>query len=111
MVESPDAERYADALTSNVGSLHLSAVNAVETGIVIEARAGSEGTANLRDLTQRLDVRVESVDSAQVELAVRAWRRFGRGRHPARLNLGDCFAYALTTALGGRLLYKGDGFS
>jgi ribonuclease VapC len=107
----PDANRYADVLTSNAGSLHLSAVNAVEAGIVIEARSGSEGAAKLRDLQARLRLEVEPVDRGQVELAVRAWRRFGKGRHPARLNLGDCFAYALTAAVRGRLLYKGDGFS
>jgi ribonuclease VapC len=111
LLGEPDAERFADALTSNAGSLHFSAANAVETGIVIEARAGSAGAGDLQTLMQKLQVQVEPVDQRQAKLAVRAWRRFGKGRHPARLNLGDCFAYALTAALGGRLLYQGGDFS
>jgi ribonuclease VapC len=56
-------------------------------------------------------MQVEPVTPAQADLALRAWRRFGKGRHPARLNLGDCFSYALASSLGARLLYKGDDFS
>jgi len=59
----------------------------------------------------RARVQVIAVDADQAELARRAWRRFGRGRHPAGLNYGDLFAYALATATGEPLLYRGDDFA
>lgn len=58
-----------------------------------------------------LDVRLAPVDVAETDLAFDAWRRFGKGRHPAKLNLGDCFAYALAVSRGLPLLYKGDDFA
>ncbi len=54
---------------------------------------------------------IEPVTADQAELAVAAWRRFGKGRHAASLNLGDCFSYALAEALGEPLLFKGDDFA
>lgn len=107
----PDAERYLDAMSSAAGDLHLSAATLVESSIVVEARQGAAAAADLRTLITRLAIAVEPLDGPQADLAVRAWRRFGKGRHPAGLNLGDCYAYALTASLGARLLYKGEDFS
>jgi len=107
----PDADRFLDALIDTEEGARLSAANAVEIGIVVEARHGTEGTRDLELLLDRTSVEIMAVDSDQVALAVGAWRRFGKGRHPAALNLGDCFAYALTTVLGEPLLFKGGDFA
>ncbi|PVZ11034.1 type II toxin-antitoxin system VapC family toxin [Actinomycetospora cinnamomea] len=106
----PDAERYAEALT-RPGLRLLSAVNLVEAGIVVEARQGPDAARDLTLLLETTTVTVEPVDDAQARLAVDAWRRFGKGRHPAGLNLGDCFAYALAKAYGDPLLFTGNDFS
>lgn len=111
LLGEPDASRYADALSRNIGDLHMSAVSLVETRIVLESRKGPDAAADLETLIARVSIRVEAVTADQADRAWGAWRRFGKGRHPARLNLGDCFSYALVRALRGNLLYKGDDFS
>lgn len=107
----PDAEQLLDVLLAASGDVVVSAATLVECAIVVEARHGSEGTRDLRLLLERLEVETIALDAQQAEAAVAAWRRFGKGHHPAALNLGDCFAYALTATSGGALLYKGDDFS
>lgn len=111
LLGEPDAARFADALIAHVGDLHISAVTLVEANIVLEARKGPEAAAEMQTLLSRLGLQVQPVDRAQADLALRAWRRFGKGRHPAKLNLADCFSYALTVSLGARLLFKGSDFS
>jgi ribonuclease VapC len=106
----PDAERFVEALT--VPALRLiSAANLVEAGIVVEARQGPDAARDLAYLLEEVAIDVEPVDAAQARLAVDAWRRFGKGRHPAGLNLGDCFAYALARHRGEPLLFKGNDFT
>lgn len=106
----PDAERFVDALT--IPALRLiSAANLVEAGIVVEARQGPDAARDLALLLETIAIAVEPVDAEQARLAVDAWRRFGKGRHPAGLNLGDCFAYALARHRGEPLLFKGNDFA
>ena len=105
-----DAPQFADAMTRSIGDLHISVVTRVEAAIVLEARHGSEATADLQILLGRLSIQEQSVTPAQADLALRAWRRFGKGRHPAKLNFGDCFSYALAASMNARLLFKGDDF-
>lgn len=105
----PDAERYLDAMAA-ADELSVSAASLVEALIVVEAKQGPEASDDLQALLAELEARVEPLDESQVILASRAWRRFGEGRHPAGLNLGDTFAYALATATGRPLLYKGADF-
>ncbi len=88
----------------------VSAANIVEAGIVVEARYGPSGGRELDLLLHRAGVIVAAVDAHQAELARKAWRRFGKGRHPAALNFGDCFSYALATEMGEPLLCVGDDF-
>ncbi len=107
----PDAERYVTALLDSEGAPQLSAANAVETAMVVEARQGAEAARDLQLLIEQARIRILPVDEDQVRLAVEAWRRFGKGRHPAALNFGDCFAYALARSLGDPLLFKGDDFA
>jgi ribonuclease VapC len=107
----PDAERYLEALRRSVGPPSLSAANAVEAMIVVEARQGREASRDLSLLIDVSGITIEPVNADQVPLAVDAWRCFGEGRHLAELNLGDCFAYALARALAMPLLFKGDDFN
>jgi ribonuclease VapC len=88
----------------------ISAANTLETGIVLEARRGEAAGREFDLFLHQAKVDVVSVDAEQVELARLAWRRYGKGRHPAALNFGDCFAYALAKTLGEPLLAKGSNF-
>ncbi len=89
----------------------LSVVNLVEASVVIETRRGPAAARLLDTLVERAGIEVVGVDLEQGELARRAFARYGKGRHAAGLNFGDCFAYALARALGESLLFKGNDFS
>ena len=89
----------------------LSAANLLETAIVIESRLGEAGGRELDLLVHRAGVEIVAVSSDQVEVARDAFRHYGKGRHPAGLNFGDCFAYALSKTSGEPLLFKGEDFS
>jgi ribonuclease VapC len=106
----PEAARLAHALEADPYRL-ISAATWVETSIVIEARYGEPGGRELDLLKTKAELAIQDVDASQAELAREAWRRFGKGRHPAGLNFGDCFSYALARSTGERLLFKGDDFS
>jgi len=107
----PDAEALLGAMRRSAGDLHIGAVTLVEAAIVIEARQGARAVDDLHALLTGLHSQVVAVDEAQARLAHAAWRRFGKGRHPAALNLGDCFAYALAKSTGSALLFKGGDFA
>ena len=102
----PDAERYERAI-AEASSCRISVASFLETSIVLESRAGAVAQHELDIFLERALTALEPVTASHAEAARRAWRRFGKGNHPARLNLGDCFAYALTEATGEALLYKG----
>ena len=89
----------------------ISAASLVETGIVIEARRGLQAGRELDRLLQALDATVIDVDEAQAAVARHAYRTYGKGRHPAGLNFGDCFSYALAMTHAAPLLFVGDDFS
>lgn len=93
------------------GPCAMSAATRVELGIVIEAKKGPAGTLLLEELLARLAIDIVEVDAGLAEDAIVAWRRFGKGRHPAGLNFGDTFAYALAQRLGQPLLFVGTDFS
>ena len=88
----------------------LSAANLLEASIVIESRKGEAGGRELDLLIYRAAIEIVAVDQDQAELARIAWRRFGKGRHPAGLNYGDCFADALARTRQLPLLFQGDDF-
>jgi ribonuclease VapC len=88
----------------------ISAANALETGIVLEARRGEAAGREFDLFVVRAKLEVVSVDVEQVEIARSAWRKYGKGRHAAGLNFGDCFAYALAKFSGQKLLAKGGDF-
>src|SRR5580658_10330583 len=89
----------------------ISAANSLETGIVLEARRGESAGREFDLFMVRAKLEVVPVDAEQVEIARSAWRRYGKGRHRAGLNFGDCFAYALAKCSGEALLAKGGDFA
>jgi ribonuclease VapC len=107
----PDAEAFLAALMRHAGDIVIGAATLVETGIVVEAKQGPEAASDLRLLLERLAVRVVDFDHEQATAALAGWRRFGKGRHQAALNLGDCYTYALAKTHGTPVLFKGDDFS
>ncbi|WP_295438315.1 type II toxin-antitoxin system VapC family toxin [uncultured Thiodictyon sp.] len=88
----------------------LSTASLVELSIVIEARQGAEGIRDLDLFLATAAIELVPFDAVQARLAREGFRRFGKGRHPAGLNLGDCFSYALARVLNEPLLFKGDDF-
>jgi ribonuclease VapC len=89
----------------------ISAANVLEIGIVLEARRGESAGREFDLFLVRTNLQIVSVDSEQAEIARSAWRKYGKGRHPAGLNFGDCFAYALAKFTGEPLLAKGNDFA
>jgi ribonuclease VapC len=82
----------------------------VEISIVLEARHGAEGVRDLDRFTNRAGIEFVPVDAEQAHIARGAFSRYGKGRHRAGLNYGDCFSYALAMMVGEPLLFKGDDF-
>lgn len=108
--DEPEAERYEAAVEGDPVRL-MSTASLLEAAIVIESRYGEAGGRELDLWLHRAGVDLVPVGTEHVEVARFAYRRFGNGRHPAGLNYGDCFAYALAKVSGERLLFKGDDFT
>jgi ribonuclease VapC len=106
----PESARLAIALESDATRL-ISAATVVEAGLVIESRYGSVGGRELDLLIAKAGLSIEAVTPEQADVAREAWRRYGKGRHSAGLNFGDCFSYALAKVTGEPLLFKGDDFT
>jgi ribonuclease VapC len=106
----PEAEAFALAIERSSVRL-VSAVSVLEAGILAESRKGADGARELDAFLRDADFRVAPFDGEQAEIARSAYTRFGKGRHPAGLNLGDCAVYALAKTTGEPLLFKGDDFS
>jgi len=102
-------ETFAEAIEADPMRL-MSAVSVLETSIVVEARKGAAGARELDLLLHRGRIDIVPFNAHQLELARDAYRRFGKGYHPAALNFGDCCAYALAAASGEPLLFKGNDF-
>jgi len=108
--DEPERRTFNEAIEA-ADSRAMSVATFVEVSIVIESRYGAEGLRELDLFVNRAGIELVSVDVEQGQVARGAFSRFGKGRHPAGLNLGDCFPYALARVLGEPLLYKGDDFS
>jgi ribonuclease VapC len=89
----------------------MSAPSVLEAGIVVESRFQGAGEEKLNRLLRHLEIGVVPFTEQHSVIAREAFRRFGKGRHPAGLNFGDCFSYALARALGNPLLFLGDDFT
>lgn len=105
----PERKRFLDLITGAERRL-ISAANALEAGLVLEAKRGEAAGREFDLFLQRAQIEVVAVDFDQVEMARLAWRMYGKGRHPAALNFGDCFAYAWARTSGEPLLAKGVDF-
>lgn len=103
------AESLLSVLRSEV--VAVSAVSLVESALVVEARQGPDAARDLDLLVEATVDEVVVCDRPQARAAVAAWRRFGKGRHPAGLNFGDCFSYAAASLGGCPLLFTGDDFT
>jgi ribonuclease VapC len=105
----PDAERFLATLRSN--PVTISSVSLTEAFIVAEARQAPDASRDLELLVAGVIDRIVPVDEDHTRAATGAWRRFGKGRHPAGLNFGDCFAYATASLANLPLLFKGKNFT
>lgn len=110
LLEEPEARRLGQAILS-APSRRISAFNWLESMVVAERRKGAIGTSEMLANISLLHIESVATDPRQMVAAYEAWRRFGKGRHPAALNLGDCCAYAASVTLGEPLLFKGTDFS
>ena len=105
----PDAQTYRERIADDPCRL-ISAATLLEAAMVIEGRLGEPGGAELDLWLHKTKTEVVAVTSEHSDQARRAWRRYGKGRHPAALNYGDCFSYALAALTGEPLLFKGNDF-
>ena len=112
--DEPERGRFEDAIEADPIRL-VSAASVLEGAIVMMRRAGSaaasEAVARFHELLDQLGLEIEPVSASQITMAEAAYLSFGKGLHPAGLNFGDCFAYALAKETGEPLLFKGDDFA
>lgn len=110
LLDEPERRAFVQAIERDPTRL-MSAANFVECSLVLGARFGVEGLRDLDLFIARAQVTLVPVDVDQAFVARQAWRTFGKGRHAAALNFGDCFAYALARTHGEPLLFKGKDFA
>ena len=106
----PERRSFLDSILQAETRM-ISAATLLETGIVLEAKRGESAGREFDLFVVRANLQIVPVDGEQAEIARSAWRKYGKGRHPAGLNFGDCFAYALAKASGEPLLAKGKDFA
>ena len=106
----PERRKFNEAIEA-AETRSLSTASFVECSMILESRYGVDGVRDLDLFIAKAQVSLVAVDEEQADLARRAFRKYGKGRHPAGLNFGDCFSYALARALDKPLLFKGNDFS
>lgn len=105
-----DAERYSTAIDIDPTRL-MSAPSVLEACLVVEREIGEQGIRELDLLLLKVGIEIIAFNEEQLKVARHAFRQYGKGRHPAGLNFGDCFSYALSRTSGEPLLFKGDDFT
>jgi ribonuclease VapC len=111
LLDEPSSARCLQALLDSPTN-RISAANFLEVAIVVDRLPGAHGAAAFDELIEALDIIIEPVTAHQAKIARAAYRRFGRGSgHPAKLNFGDCLAYALVKDLDEPLLFIGQDFT
>lgn len=110
LLGEPEASYYSKQL-ANSNEIYISAVSIVESSMVIEYKRGEQGAKAYDELLEVIIPTIIAFDREQADLARSAWRQYGKGRHPAKLNFGDCCSYALAKYFNQPLLFKGDDFS
>ena len=107
----PERDAFRNAIVAASSRL-ISAATVLEAGMVIEGRRGGGGAGREFDLfLVRTRIKIVPIDAELADLARSAWRKYAKGRHPAGLNFGDCFSYALAKSSGEPLLAKGTDFA
>jgi ribonuclease VapC len=106
----PEAKSFRERIADDPVRL-ISAATVLEAATVIETRLGEQGGSELDLWLHKVGVEIVAVEAEHADQARRAWRRFGKGRHAAGLNFGDCFSYALAALTQEPLLFKGEDFS
>lgn len=109
-LDEPDAAALEARIADDPVRL-ISAATVLEATIVLETKLGDSGGREFDLWLLKIGAEIIPVDAEQMESARRAWRRYGKGRHAAGLNYGDCFAYSLAVTRGEPLLYKGEDFA
>ena len=110
LFREPDAARLEQAIATTA-KCRMPVANALEASIALEGRGGAAAGDELDAFLEITGIELIPGTAEQFIVARRAWRRFGRGNHPAGLNFGDCFAYALAEATGEPRLFNGDDFA
>jgi ribonuclease VapC len=112
--DEPERARFEDAIEADPVR-RISAASVLEGAIVMMRRAGraaaADALARLHELLDQLGLEIEPVSASQIRMAEAAYLNFGKGLHPAGLNFGDCFAYALAKETDQPILFKGDDFA
>lgn len=108
--DEPEALSF-EALIADDPVRLISAATVFEASMVLESRLGEQGGSELDLWLHRINAEIVAVSADHSDQARRAWRRYGKGRHPAGLNFGDCFSYALAKLTSEPLLFKGHDFS
>jgi len=110
LLDEPEAGRILDAIV-DAPSPRMSAANWLEVAMIVEEKGGRLASLRLDEFIRTAGIEIAPVSVEQAQAARNAWRYFGRHKHSARLDFGDCFAYALAKTSGEKLLFSGDGFS
>ncbi len=110
LTAEPETNHLAHAIATDPKRT-ICSFSLLEAGIVIESRKGESGGRELDLLLHRINADVIPLTVELTQLAQEVWRKFGKGRHPAKLNIGDCCSYALAKYSGEPLLFKGNDFS
>jgi ribonuclease VapC len=110
LLEEPEAFRFADII-AEAESCTISAATFVEVSIIVEAIKSDAGIRLWDSFFREAGIVIEAITEEHARTASQAWSRFGKGRHPAGLNFGDCFSYALAKNANEPLLFKGDDFA
>ena len=110
LLDEPEKSLFRDVL-AEAPRKAVSSVSVLEAGIVMSTRRGADGLAALAELLDRAEVEAVPFDHAQSQLALMAFETYGKGRHPARLNICYCAVYALAKAMNASLLFKGSDFA
>jgi len=110
LLKEPEAGHFTKLLIE-ADSVYISAVSIVESSMVIEYKKREQGAVQYDELLKTISPTVFAFDAQQAKLARIAWKAYGKGRHPAKLNFGDCCSYATAKHLNQPLLFKGNDFS
>lgn len=110
LLGEPEADEFRELAASSTQP-RMSVMSLLETTIVLEGREDSPRASEIDQLVADLGIQLMPVTLEQIQVARQAWRQFGRGNHPAKLNFGDCVVYGLAVTSGEPLLFKGDDFA